>query len=90
MVDVVLPLFNDNEYMNYSIHLHQEGGEIQNLGQSDSLKEITEMWEAAKIDDDYGWLDEEITLRGFVHIDENDEAYAYGEMIDCYTIPKSQ
>ena len=64
--------------INYKILLHQQGGDVQNLGESTSLEAIQELWESAKQDDDYGWMDEEIVL------------YNDDEMIDCYTIPESQ
>ena len=71
--------------MRYAVHLHQEGGDTQNLGQSNSLQTITELFEYCKLDDDYSSMDEEITLRDFANQDD-----AYGEMIDCYVIPSSQ
>lgn len=71
--------------MRYAIHLHQDGGDIQNLGESNSLEVITQLWQDAKLDDDYSPMDEELTLRDFINQDDG-----YGEMIDCYVILPSQ
>ena len=70
---------------NYAIYLNQEGGDKQNLGESDSLEEITKMWDDWKKDDDYGLMDEDIIL-----VKLSDNVDVDDELIDCYVIPKSQ
>ena len=72
--------------MNYAIILHQSTGENQTVFTSDSLEEITKLWEQEKaLDDDYSEFDEELTLRKSTDEFEDDD-----EMIECYLIPESQ
>lgn len=73
--------------MIYTIYLHQSSGETQHVYESESFEEISKWWEHEKsgTDDDYAWMDDELTLRQ--RKDEDDEN---GEMIDCYPILNSQ
>ena len=70
--------------MNYAIILHQSTGENQTVFTSDSLEEITKLWEQEKaLDDEYSENDEELTLR-------QSSDGINSEMIECYLIPESQ
>ena len=72
--------------MNYAIILHQSTGENQTVFTSDSLEEITKLWEQEKaLDDEYSENDEELTLRKSTDEFEDDDV-----MIECYLIPESQ
>jgi len=70
--------------MNYAIILHQSTGENQTVYTSNSIEEITKLWEQEKaLDDDYTEFDEELTLR-------QSSDGINSEMIDCYLIKESQ
>ena len=71
--------------MGYAIYLNQEGGDKQNLAQSESLQEITEQWELCKKDDDYSPGDEDIIL-----VKLSDNVDVDDELLEFYTIPETQ
>ncbi len=77
--NVVPLLFNDNESMNYTIHLHQSSGEIQTVFTSDSKDEILDLWKQEKsADDEYTEFDVLLTLS------------FCDQVFDTYLIPASQ